>query len=295
MPGMHRMLDRRTALRGAAGLAAMGALRSSLWPQAAAYDPVRPGKPSPVRLGMASYTFRRFDRARLLASMKQLGLVNLNLKDVHLPMGALDQVKAAAAELRAAGMNLTAVGSISFAKDDDADIRPKFDYARAVGAPVIVAAPSRAVLPRLERFVREYDIRLAIHNHGPEDREFPSPLDALAAVEHMDPRMGCCVDVGHAMRAGTDPVEAIRRIGPRLFDVHMKDLAESHAKESQVAVGEGLMPVRSIFEALLATAYNGYVDLEYEIHEDDPMPGVIESVAYERGVLAGMGYDAARS
>ena len=243
----------------------------------------------PLRLGIASYTFRTVDRAHLLAAMKQLRLSNLNLKDVHLPMGSPEQVRTAADAMRAEGMTLTAVGTVTFAKDEDADIRAKFEYAKAAGVPVIVAAPTRAVLPRLERFVREYEMRLAIHNHGPEDKEFPSPLDAFHAVERMDARMGCCVDVGHAMRAGTDPVAAIRTIGSRVFDVHMKDLANAHDKESQVAVGEGVMPVPKIFEALRAIGYKGCVDLEYEIHPEDPMPGVVESMAYQRGVLAGMG------
>jgi sugar phosphate isomerase/epimerase len=104
----------------------------------------------------------------------------------------------------------------------------------------------------------------------------------------MDVRMGCCVDVGHTMRAGVDPVEAIRAAGPRLHDVHMKDLARPNDKASQVAVGRGIMPVREIFEELRRIRYPGYVDLEYEIHPQDPMPGVIESMAYMRGMLVGM-------
>jgi sugar phosphate isomerase/epimerase len=108
-------------------------------------------------------------------------------------------------------------------------------------------------------------------------------------VKNMDPRMGCCIDVGHTVRAGTDVVQAIRAAGPRLLNVHMKDLTSAESKESQVAVGEGLMPVRKMFEALIEIKYKGFVDLEYEIHPDDPMPGVIASVAYMRGVMVGMG------
>jgi sugar phosphate isomerase/epimerase len=106
----------------------------------------------------------------------------------------------------------------------------------------------------------------------------------------MDPRIGCCIDVGHTVRAGTDVVQAIYEAGPRLLNLHMKDLATLESKESQVAVGEGTMPVRKMFEALVATKYKGFIDLEYEVQPDDPMPGVISSFAYMRGVLAGMGY-----
>ena len=245
---------------------------------------------SPIRLGIASYTFRKFDATQLIDFMKQLRTPYLNLKDVHLPMGPAAQVKEEADRFRAAGLQLTAAGTIYFTKDEDEDIRSKFEYCKAAGIPIIVGAPTRTTLPRVEKFVKEYDIKLAIHNHGPEDKEWPSPLDVLAAVKNMDPRVGCCIDVGHTMRAGTDPIEAIRKAGPRLFDMHMKDLADGKLKESQVAVGEGVMPVKAIFETLIQLRYSGNVDLEYEIKESDPMPGVMESFAYMRGVLAGMGY-----
>jgi sugar phosphate isomerase/epimerase len=205
-------------------------------------------------------------------------------------MTPLDQVSVRAAEYRAAGFTLTAAGTITFNQDEDDDIRSKFEYVKAAGIPMIVGAPTHAVLPRVEKFVKQYNIKLAIHNHGPEDKNFPSPFDVLAAVKNMDPRIGCCIDVGHTMRTGTDPVEAIRKVGKRVLDIHMKDLAESRVKESQVAVGDGLMPVPEIFRALIDIHYPGQVDLEYEIHADDPMPGVIKSFAYMRGVLASMGY-----
>jgi sugar phosphate isomerase/epimerase len=250
------------------------------------------GKPTPIHLGMASYTFRNFSRAQLIEYMKQLRLTDLNAKDTkdHLPMDAAEEA-GALADYAAAGIKLHAAGTISFAKDDEADIRSKFEYCKRAGISVIVAGdPKPETLPHIEKFVKEYDFRFAIHNHGPEDKLWPSPLDVLKVVKNMDPRMGCCIDVGHAERAGTDVVQAIHTVGPRLFNIHMKDLTDFTNKESQVAVGEGKMPVREIFEALIATKYKGFVDLEYEIHGDDPMPGVVESFAYMRGVLAGMGY-----
>jgi sugar phosphate isomerase/epimerase len=249
-------------------------------------------KPSPVRLGLCSYTFRNFDRAQLIGYMKQLNVFALNAKDVkdHLPMDPAGEAKALE-DYHAAGIQVHAVGAIYFPKDEDDDIRSKFEYCKRAGAKVIVAGdPAPATLPRIEKFVKEYDIRFAIHNHGPEDKIWHSPLDVLKAVRNMDPRMGCCIDIGHTVRAGTDVVEAIRQVGPRLFNMHAKDLTDFHSKESQVAVGEGRMPMRKIFETLIAIKYDGFVDLEYEVHGDDPMPGVTASFAYMRGVLAGMGY-----
>lgn len=244
----------------------------------------------PVRLGLCSYTFRNFTRAQLIGFMKQLNVFDLNAKDAkdHLPMDPAAE-QAALADYKAAGIRLHAAGAIYFAKNDEADIRSKFEYVKRAGIGVIVAGdPTPQTLPRIEQFAKEYDLKIAIHNHGPEDKLWPSPLDILKDIKGMDPRIGCCIDVGHTARAGTDVVEAVREVGPRLFNLHMKDLKDFHDKESQVAVGQGIMPVKKIFEALMATRYPGFVDLEYEVHADDPMPGVIESFAYMRGVLAGM-------
>ena len=259
---------------------------------ALAHEQPSAGKAGPIRLGLASYTFRNFNRAQLIGFMQQLNMFALNAKDVkdHLPMDP-QQEAAALSDYTDAGIKLHAAGAIYFAKDEDADIRAKFEYCKRAGIGVIVAGdPAPETLPRIEKFVKEYDIRIAIHNHGPEDKLWPSPLDVLKVVKGMDPRIGCCIDVGHTLRTGTDVVQAIHATGPRLFNVHMKDLANSESKESQVAVGEGKMPVRRMFEALIATKYQGFVDLEYEVHPDNPMPGVSASFAYMRRVLAGLGF-----
>jgi sugar phosphate isomerase/epimerase len=245
---------------------------------------------SPVRLGIASYTFRKFDGPHLIDFMHQLKTPYLHLRDVHLPNSPLEDVAAHAEVYRAAGLTLTGVGNVSLTKDDEIDIRAKFDYCKAAGVTLMACAASHAALPRLERFVREYDIRLALHNNGPTNKEFPAPADVLKAVAPFDPRVGCCLDVGAAMRAGADPVASIRAAGPRLFQVHMKDVADHSPTSADVAVGEGVMPVRAIFAALAEMKYAGYVDLEYEIQPDNPMPGVTQSFAFMRGVLAGLGF-----
>jgi sugar phosphate isomerase/epimerase len=287
---MNFTSSRRGFLRGSS-LAAAVACISPAFPAFGASQTKDPG-PSPIRLGVASYSLRKFNADQVIADLKLLRTPYLNLKDVHLPMGTVEDVKREAAIFREAGITLTAAGTIYFTKDDDADMRPKFEYVKAAGIPIIVAGPTRETLARVEKFAKEYDVKIAIHNHGPEDKQFPSPLDSLRAVQHMDPRMGVCLDVGHAARAGANVVDAISQCGPRLFDMHMKDLADLQVKESQVAVGQGKMPVEQIFAALIKLNYKGCVDLEYEIHEDDPMPGMMESFAYMRGILTGMGYTA---
>jgi len=293
---MKNGLSRRGFLQSGAATAACAAtgIVPALMGAAAAGAEAIPasGKFSPLNLGLASYTFRNFTRAQLIGFMKQLNVTSLNATDVkdHLPMDPTLEAQALA-DYAANGIKLHAAGAIYFKNSTSDEIRAKFEYCKRAGIKVIVAGdPTPDTLPLIEPFVKEYDIRLAIHNHGPEDTLFPSPFDVLKAIKNMDPRIGCCIDVGHAARAGTNLVEAIHACGPRLYNMHVKDLTSFASKESQVAVGQGILPFREMFEALIKIDYQGFIDLEYEIHPDDPMPGVVESFAFMRGVLDGMGY-----
>ena len=287
---MNSAFSRRNFIQSSAALAAACAASSA----APAFGEAlkETGKPSAIKLGLCSYTFRKFTRAQLIEFMKQLNMTDLNVKDVkdHLPADPA-QEEQALADYKAAGIKLHAAGAIYFPSSDEKDIRGKFEYAKRAGIGVIVAGdPTPDSLKWIERFVKEYDIKIAIHNHGPEDKFFPSPFDVLKAIKDLDPRIGVCIDAGHAVRANANVVEAIHATGSRLYDMHVKDLSNYTSKESQVAVGEGVLPFREIFQALAEIKYPGYVDLEYEINGDNPMPGVIESFAYMRGVLTGLGY-----
>ena len=218
-----------------------------------------------------------------------LGVKHINIKSFHLPHDySADELKAGREEFESAGLSIVGGGTISMKKDSDNAIRPLFEYAKQCGMPLMVIAPTPKVMPRVERFVKEYDIKVAIHNHGPEDKFFPGPIDGLKVIEGMDPRVGLCIDVGHTTRTGVDVVESIAQAGDRLLDMHMKDLKDLMKKNSQVAVGDGAMPVAAIFKQLQKMNYTGYVNLEYEINADDPLPGMQKSFSYMRGVLDGM-------
>ena len=163
----------------------------------------------------------------MLGFLKDLRLTDLNVKDIkdHLPMDPAPKPQALA-DYTAAGIKLHAAGAIYFPKDDETDIRGKFEYAKRAGITTIVAGdPTPESLKWIERFVKEYDIKIAIHNHGPEDKFFPSPFDVLKAIKNLDPRIGFCIDVGHAARANANLVDAIHATGARLYDMHIKDLA----------------------------------------------------------------------
>jgi sugar phosphate isomerase/epimerase len=276
--------SRRNFLKGAAALGAAAAAAPS-----ASAAPA--GAEAGIKLGVASYSFREFSRHLAIQYMKTLKAQYINIKEFHLPINAsAAETERGAAEFRRAGLTITGAGTIYMQKDDDADLRKNYEYCKAAGIPMIVGSPSLETLAKCDRLCQEYNIKLAIHNHGPEDKHWPSPLDILKAIRSTSPMVGLCIDVGHTTRTGTDVLEAIRAAGPRLFDLHIKDLANLMDAKSQVDVGDGVMPIAAIFSELMKMNYQGHVMLEYEINMDNPMPGMIRSFAYMRGVLAGLNF-----
>ena len=275
----------------AVGAAAVGAASLSLPGCAPASDTGEAEQPpGAIKLGVASYSLRELSREDAIAAVQALRTPYVCIKSMHLPIESTPEELAAGRQaFLDAGLTIVGGGVITLQTDEDELGRAHFEYARAAGMPLMVIAPTAATLPRIERFVQEYDIKVAIHNHGPTDAHFPAPGDALPIIGDMDPRVGVCVDVGHTTRTGVDIVEAIAQAGDRVLDVHVKDLADLMEAGSQCVVGEGAMPIPAIFRQLWAMGYDGYVNLEYEIDATDPLPGMMRSFAYMRGVLDGLG------
>jgi sugar phosphate isomerase/epimerase len=245
------------------------------------------GRP-PLKLGVASYSMREFPLDKALEMAKTLGVTYMTFKDVHVPRtDPPEATRALRAKIEAAGITIMGGGTITI-PNNPAQIKKEFEYAKNAGFPLIYTDPEPSALDTIERLAKEYDIRVAIHNHGPEDKRWPRPQDAYAAIKSRDRRLGLCIDVGHTTRTGTDPVAACRECRDRLYDMHVKDLAVATEKESQVEVGRGIIDFPALFKTLIAIGYQGQVGLEYEINAKNPLPGMIESMAYMRGVLAAL-------
>ena len=276
---MSLELNRRGFL-AAAGLAGLGGA-----PARGAAEESSTG----IKLGVASYSLREYSRALAIRCIKELRTPYVSVKEFHLPYrSSPEELESGRKEFERAGLTIVSGGNITLAKDDPDDIRRYFEYAKLCGMPLIVCAPTHSNMGTIERFVKEYNIRIAIHTHGPEDKQYPTPQSVLEVVRNMDPRCGLCMDVGHSSRAGANVVESITEAGSRLFDMHMKDLRTFEPHAIQCDVGEGIMPVVGIFKQLQKIGYEGCVNLEYEINGDNPLPGMKNSFSYMRGVLAGM-------
>jgi sugar phosphate isomerase/epimerase len=302
------MQTTRRGFLGAAGAAGLGAIYSG--PAAAKIEP----EPWGLKLGIATYTYRKFERAKAIEFIKQVKTPWISIKaDVpsgaganqHLPglpqpgqplsPDAAAEIHAARADYEAAGLRIMSSGNVSMTKGKSVeDLRPIFEWAKTAGLPMMVCAPTHENMPYVEALVKEYNIRIAIHNHGPEDKNFPTPQSVLDVVRKLDSRCGLCMDIGHSVRAGADVVKMAAEAGPRLFDMHVKDLwefTEANYKlpeHGECDAGDGTMPFPALFKQLKKMGYKGCVNLEYEVNENDPQPGVQRSMSYMRGVLAGL-------
>jgi len=242
-----------------------------------------------LKLGIATYSLREFQRKLAIKMCQQCGVKYVSVKEFHMPYRSTPKELAEARrDFEKAGLTILSGGNNSIQKDTDEDVKFFFDYAKNCGMPMLIIAPTAQTLPRVEKFVKQYDIKVALHNHGPEDKHFPTPQSVLKAIRNMDPRVGLCIDVGHTTRTGADVLESIVEAGSRLLDVHIKDLKDLMGKDSQSIVGQGAMPVVAIFKQLKKMNYTGGVMLEYEIEADNPLPGMLQSFAYMRGVLAAL-------
>lgn len=245
-------------------------------------------RPSGLKLGVASYSLAKKTPEEVIAVLKGLHIQYVSLYRTHCPWaGSADDCRQAAKKFTDAGLTVTGSGVIELPKNEGL-VRRAFENAKAAGLPMMVCKPDPSALPMIEKYVQRYDIRLGIHNHGPEDKVYPSPYDAWKIIQPFDMRIGLCIDVGHAYRAGTDPAEAIRTCRERLYDIHLKDLVMAHGetKESPTEVGKGQLDIKGILAALKEINYQHIVAFEYEKRVADPVPGLTESVAYVRKVLA---------
>ncbi len=248
---------------------------------------VRTKKNIPFDFGIASYTFRAFTLDQTIDMTKRLGINKLTLKDKHLPMAlSPEEIAAAVEKMKAAGIELSSLGVIYMNTEEE--VRKAFAYAHAAGVKLMNGCPIPELLNFTERMVKDTDITIAIHNHGPDNRSYPRPLDAYTLIAKMDKRMGLCVDVGHTQRLNIDPADEIERCFDRVFDMHIKDVSASSKEGKTIEMGRGVIDIPKLMRRLVTLGYSKTLHYEFEKDDKDPLAGVAESVGYVNGVIAAL-------
>jgi inosose dehydratase len=236
-------------------------------------------------LGLASYTLREFNLEDTLAMTRRVGLKYICFKSMHLELDSTPaQIEATVQKVKDAGLILYGGGVIYMRNEKQ--VNDAFDYAKAAGMKVIVGVPQPELLPLVNEKVRQYDIKVAIHNHGPTDKVYPTPASAYEKIKYLDKRIGLCNDIGHTMRAGIDPSVSAEKYADRLLDVHIKDVSAANKDGHAVEIGRGVIDIPKFLRTLINIEFDGKVSFEYEKDAKDPLAGLAESVGYVKGVLA---------
>jgi len=284
---MKQLQNRRQFLAVAAASVTGAGVALDRPARAAAYGTGKRTPKERFQLGLASYTLRKFNLDDTLAMTKRVGLKYIAFKDFHLALDSSpEKIRSVVRKVKDAGLELYGGGVIYMRTEQQ--VRQAFAYAKAAGMKVIIGVPKPNLLPLVDKMVKQYDIKVAIHNHGPGDRDYPVPATAYERIKDLDERIGLCNDIGHTMRAGVDPSASIVKYADRLYDMHIKDVSAATAKGHGVEIGRGVIDIPAVLRSLIQIDYSGIVSFEYEKDAEDPMPGLAESVGYVRGVLAAL-------
>jgi inosose dehydratase len=243
------------------------------------------GKVVQFPVGFAGYSFVKFNLDQSLEMMKRLRVKYLSVKDFHLPLDSSPaQMAAIKKKFDDHAITPYTVGVIYMKSKQDVD--RAFAYAQAFGVAMIVGVPDEIMLPYVEEKVKLTNIRMAIHNHGPEDKLYPTPKSIYDRIKNMDARMGLCIDIGHTFRAGVLPEDAIKQYADRLFDLHIKDEEAMKPDAKTIEIGRGAINFSALVDVLRTINYKGICSVEYEKDMDAPLVGMAESVGYFKGIMS---------
>ncbi|MGI9474557.1 MAG: sugar phosphate isomerase/epimerase family protein [Rubripirellula sp.] len=226
-------------------------------------------------VGIQSFSLRKFSLDEAIRHMQGLGVHFVEFYSKHVPIDSTaEQLGELSSKLNAADIQMSSHGVNKFTSDHDAN-RTVFEFAKRAGLKNITANPTPDAFDSLDKLVAEFDIRICIHNHGP-GASYDKINDVVEAVKDHDPRIGACVDTGHFIRSKEDPIEAVTRLGNRVFALHIKDEETQEKKSRNVIIGDGFLDVTKLFQTLKAVNFpvDGSISLEYEANADNPIDDI---------------------
>lgn len=258
------------------------------------------------QLAIHAYTFKNFSIFDCIDKTAALGLKYMSLSgsvnlDGKKPVKTVDisdaDLQRILDKTKAAGITLVNIGVVQL-PNDEAESRKVFEFAKKAGIGMLVAEPPEDALNLVEKLCKEYNIKVAIHDH-PRPSHYWNPDTVLAAIKGRTPLMGDCADTGHWLRSGLDPVECLKKLEGRVLVLHFKDLvpdenaaAENPGKKRQsramhdVPWGTGVGNVKAQMAELKRQHFHGAFCVEYEYHWDNSMPEIAECVKFFKATAA---------
>lgn len=255
------------------------------------------------QLSVQLYTFNRFTFLEGIEKAKSLKLkyiegfawhrIGGSAGDAQLnPSASTEARELAKKALRDADIRMLSYYVGDFGKDE-AEMRKFFEFAREFGIQVFVCEPKPEQLEQLVKFVREYRVRIAIHNHpkNPKDEKYTNwdPKQAMELVKRFGPRVGACVDTGHLVRSGLDPVESLKAYEDRIVSLHLKDVDKKGPEGHDVPLGTGVGDAKGQLKQLKEQKFAGIVAIEYESNMENNLEDVRKSLDFIRKTAEELG------
>ena len=235
------------------------------------------------KISFAGYTFRDYDLDTTLEMMQKTDAHYLCIKDFHLPLtGTNDEIAAFHAKLAAKNVAGCGVGPIYMSSESEVD--RAFEYIRRVGVKLLVGVPNHELLPYVDKKVKEYNVCVAIHIHGPDNPLYPDSDDVFRHIADLDTRIGVCLDIAHTTRNGADPVRDLKKYHKRVFDIHLNDTVEASKAGKLCALGRGIVNIPAFVQTLRKVKYSGFCNIELVADKENCLAAAAESIGYIKGV-----------
>lgn len=273
-----------------------------LSPVARAQEPT-PAEKLGWQLAIHSYSFQKFSIFDAIDKSAALGVKYMSVSGSAILDGTnrattvtlSDEQRAAIDErLRARGFgNFVNIGVVQLPADE-AKSRKVFEFAKKCGINVLVAEPATNALDTVEKLCKEYNIKVAIHDHPKGHSIYWNPESVLAAIKGRTPLMGACADVGHWMRSGLDPVECLKKLEGHIICLHFKDLNEMGPKAHDVPWGTGIGKSKELMAELKRQHFHGAFCVEYEYHWENSSPEIAQCVKFWNDTCAELAAEPAK-
>ena len=243
------------------------------------------------KLAIQSYSFHRFTLMEALDKTQELGIKYIEIYpghklggkfgdkvfDIHLDEATQEELKTIAASK---GIQIIAMGVA--VQNNPEDWEKLFQFAKNMGMELITSEPAINDWDLIDKLVRKYNIRLAVHNH-PQPSTYWSPEVLLEQISNRSKKIGSCADVGHWARAGLNPLDCLKQLQGRIGSLHFKDIMpkeEGVNEQHDVVWGNGALNTTELLRELRRQYFDGIISIEYEYNWDNSVPDIKKCIEY---------------
>jgi len=225
---------------------------------------------SRLNIGVGTYSYHGLSVDDMIIQLNAL-----HIREIEMSRGEFmlmnhptdDLFRSARAKFDQAGIHCVSYYTATI--KEDIDLENAVRFAKILGVSNITGDATGGILNRIDSRLTQEKLTFGIHNHYFKGQKFAyeSPEDVLNALKGLSNTVGATADVGHFASCGHDPVDALRKLGPHLKLVHLKDI-QAVDGEVNVLLGKGISKIPEVMQELRRQNFAGLVAVEYEKEGD---------------------------